>query len=291
MTSPPPLPPGRRVDLPGRGWAFVRELPGPPGAPVVLLLHGWTVTADVNWHTSYEALGEHFRVVAVDHRGHGRGMRTWRPFRLTDCADDAAAVLDALGIDHAIAVGYSMGGPVAMLLWQRHWQRVSGLVLCATAERLTTSDVAQSRLNLLGLIGMGTRALPPPVLRAVSARMMNAYNARRQLGPWIASEVLLADGRALLDAGAEIGRWDARLWAPQIGVPTTVVATTRDELVPIAEQRALAAAIPGAELVEVAGTHQVCVTDPGVFVPALVAACRSVAARIAAKHPGSAGGA
>ncbi|MET0578619.1 MAG: alpha/beta fold hydrolase, partial [Ilumatobacteraceae bacterium] len=71
---------------------LLREVPGPPGAPVVVLLHGWTATADLNFHTCYEALGEHYRVLAFDHRGHGRGIRSRRKFRLEDCADDVAAM-------------------------------------------------------------------------------------------------------------------------------------------------------------------------------------------------------
>ena len=88
----PALPPGRNVALPGRGTTFVRELAGPEGAPTLLLLHGWTATADLNWFACFEPLAEHFRVVALDHRGHGRGLRGDDPFRLEDCADDAAAL-------------------------------------------------------------------------------------------------------------------------------------------------------------------------------------------------------
>ncbi|MFM7427598.1 MAG: alpha/beta fold hydrolase, partial [Elainella sp.] len=51
------------------------EVAGPRGAPTVILLHGWTATADLNWFTCFEPLGEHFRVLAPDHRGHGRGLR------------------------------------------------------------------------------------------------------------------------------------------------------------------------------------------------------------------------
>src|SRR5262252_10571245 len=101
-TAPVALPPGRHVVLPGRGTTFVRELPGPPGAPAVVLLHGWLATADLNWFTSYEALGRRFRVVAMDHRGHGRGIRSPRPFRLADCAGDTAALIETLGIGPAI---------------------------------------------------------------------------------------------------------------------------------------------------------------------------------------------
>ena len=47
--SAPPLPPGRLVELPGRGTTFLREVVGPPHAPTLVLLHGWTSTADINW--------------------------------------------------------------------------------------------------------------------------------------------------------------------------------------------------------------------------------------------------
>ncbi|HLJ07868.1 MAG TPA: alpha/beta fold hydrolase, partial [Acidimicrobiia bacterium] len=94
---PPPLPPGRIVHLPGRGETFVRDT-GPPPAdgpapgPPVLLLHGWTASADVNFFAVFPELAGRHRAVALDHRGHGRGLRPRTPFSLEDCADDAAAL-------------------------------------------------------------------------------------------------------------------------------------------------------------------------------------------------------
>ena len=64
-----------------------------------------------------------FNVVALDHRGHGRGLQSDEPFRLADCADDVAALVDELGLGPVIVVGYSMGGPIAQLLWRRHPRR------------------------------------------------------------------------------------------------------------------------------------------------------------------------
>jgi pimeloyl-ACP methyl ester carboxylesterase len=81
------------MELPGRGTTFVRSLPGPPGAPTLVLLHGWTASADLNWFRCYEPLGEQYRVLALDHRGHGKGIRSKKTFRLEDCADDAVADL------------------------------------------------------------------------------------------------------------------------------------------------------------------------------------------------------
>ena len=129
----PRVPAGRFVELPSRGRTFVREQPGPAGAPTVVLLHGWTATAALNWLPSFGPLADHFRVVALDHRGHGRGLRAAVPFRLEDCADDVAALLRELRIGSCVAAGYSMGGPIAQLLWRRHPDVVAGLVLCATS--------------------------------------------------------------------------------------------------------------------------------------------------------------
>src|SRR3954462_14800962 len=131
---PPPLPPGRTVLLPRRGEIFARVTDGPHGAAVpVLLLHGWTASADTNWFPLFDPLEGQRRVVAPDHRGHRRGIRPEVPFSLEDCADDAAALLRELGIARVVVCGYSMGGPISLLFWQRHRSMVAGLVLGATA--------------------------------------------------------------------------------------------------------------------------------------------------------------
>ena len=82
----------------GRGEFFVRvHRHADPAAPVVLLLHGWTASSDLQFFTAYEALAERYSFIGIDHRGHGRGLRSPDPFTLEDAADDAAAVVRALG--------------------------------------------------------------------------------------------------------------------------------------------------------------------------------------------------
>jgi len=245
----------------------------------VLLLHGWTATADLNWVTSYKALQRHFRVVALDHRGHGRGIRSIRPFRLEDCADDAAALCAELGIERAIVCGYSMGGPIAQLTWRRHRDLVSGLVLCATARRFGNGD-PRLRAMGAGLLGVSIAArVASPALRGqlvrryVSARIGD--DPRLQ---WAAEQIRRNDPAALLQAGAALTGYDATAWLGDIDVPTSVVVTANDTVIPPHRQRALAASISGSRITEVEGTHAVVIENPRAFVPGLVTAVSAAAA-------------
>src|SRR5437660_9016504 len=124
------------IVVPGRGPVGVR-LVGRSGPPVVLL-HGWGATADINFGLLYPQLSHRWQVVAPDHRGHGGGIRSDEPFSLAACADDVAALLRHLDVGPATVLGYSMGGPISMLLARRHPALVSGLVLCATAPYFAT---------------------------------------------------------------------------------------------------------------------------------------------------------
>lgn len=267
----PPLPPGRQVELPGRGTTFVRELPGPPGAPTVVLLHGWTATADLNWFTAYEALGDRYRVLAVDHRGHGRGIRSSRRFRLADCADDVAALCDHLGIRHIVPVGYSMGGPVAMLTWYRHRDLVDGLVLCATAPYFRGARGPENTLfAMLPLLANSARLTPRVVRTRVASRILSGRTDDTDVGLWARAEMARSDPAAVVGAGVSLGRFDARPWLHEIDVPTSVVRTLADNAVPPRRQTMLAEGIPAARLVDVAADHAACVTAWDRFVPALI---------------------
>jgi 3-oxoadipate enol-lactonase len=274
----PDLPPGAAMLLPGRGTTFVRTVSGPIGAPTVVLLHGWTATADLNWFTCYEALGEHFRVVALDHRGHGRGIRSRKAFRLEDCADDAVAVCDVLGIEQFIPVGYSMGGPIAQLMWQRHRQRTAGLVLCATSAYFSTSR--EERLSFLGLSGLAAVArLTPLQARTWLTEQFYLQRKADQWEPWAVNQASTHDWRAVLEAGRAIGNFSSRDWIGDIDVPTSTLITMRDRVVPVRRQVRLFEAIPDAEAFRVDGDHDSCVANAKQFVPTLLRACRSVVER------------
>lgn len=277
-----PLPVGRRVTLPGRGTTFVRELAGPPGAPTLLLLHGWMASGGLNWFQTFEALSREYRVVAPDLRGHGRGLRSARHVRLADCADDMAALLDVLGTGPVIAAGYSMGGPVAKLFWRRHPEQVSGLVLCATAARLSRSPNDRISDAVLAVTAAAARVTERgAAVPAAGARLLRRARAVRPATflEWAAAEMRRHDVRMLIEAGRSTSRFDATRWLGEIDVPTAVLVTTRDQLVAPRAQMALAEAVPGAEVTEVAAGHIAC-ARPSFVIP-LLEACRGVAERAA----------
>jgi 3-oxoadipate enol-lactonase len=269
----------RTVDLPNRGLTYIRDVAGPPGAPVALLLHGWTGTADLNWSSSFDALARHFRVIALDQRGHGRGVRAPGPFTLEACADDAAALLRVLGVREAVVVGYSMGGSVAQLMWRRHPSVVAGLVLCATSDHFSASRWEGLLFSLAPLGAAVTRYLDVgPAVRAVGLRRQRSADPA-PLARLAAEALARHDWHAVLEAVGAIGRFDSRRWVGAVDVPTAVVVTTNDHVVPPRRQRAMGASVAGASIHEVCADHDACLHRPDLFVPALVRACRELVDR------------
>src|SRR3954471_22878677 len=213
--NPVDLAPGRPLELPGRGRTCVIDLPGPPGAPTLILLHALATTAALSWYPSMQALSQHYRVIAFDQRWHGRGIRCEK-FQLEDCADDVVAVADALGIDRFTVVGYSMGGAVAQLVWRRHRARVDGLVLAATArnfrgkatERLwfTMTRTAMNRW------GQGVRVRADRLHARLAEEPTGLSADAERVAPWALTEFRSTSAWALLAAINEVGRFDSSAW-------------------------------------------------------------------------------
>jgi len=264
----------REVDLRGRGRISIREMAGPEGAPAVFLLHGLAATGRLNWFTSIRALAERFRVVVVDHRGHGHGIRT-RHFRLADCADDVIALADVLGIESLFAAGYSMGGPIAKLCWSRHRERVRGLVLCATANHFVMPEARGVASAVFPGMVAAARMAPEFFRERLIAGMLRGVplgDAR----DFAYSEMSASDPATVMQAARAVIRFSSRDWASNINVPTAVVITTKDMLVSPRRQYLLAQSIPGAKIYEVQGDHLACVRASERFVPKLVKACEYV---------------
>jgi pimeloyl-ACP methyl ester carboxylesterase len=273
---PHELLPARTVIVPGRGEFFLRDSgETDPSRPVVMLLHGWMVTADLNWHGVYDALVDAgYRVLALDHRGHGRGLRAMAPFRLEDCAADAAAVLRELGADPAIVVGYSMGGVIAQVMARDHPEVMSGLVLSATCQHF--QDFQTRRIwKWMGIVGLCLGLAPRQVYRASFRSAKIPLNQRTA---WWLSELMRHQARDVTEAGRELGRFDSRPWLPSLRrLPAAMVLTARDQMVSPAKQRELAQAA-GATVFEVAIDHLEVADRADVYNPGLISAVAAVRA-------------
>ncbi len=271
----PSLPPAEVVSIPDRGEFVVRRGGRAAGTPV-LLLHGWMATADLNWFLLYDALGAHHPIVAPDLRGHGRAPRSSGAFTLESCADDAAAILRQLGIERAVVVGYSLGGPVAMLLWRRHPELVAGLVLEATAMEWSGTRRERMAWRTLGLIGFLLRW---PTGRIVLLRALGGVRSvPTDLLPyraWADGEFRRNDPTEAAEAGRALAAFDARPFAGLVDVPAAVVVTSEDSLVPPERQRALAAALR-ASVFELAGDHTAVAVRPDELAETTLRAIQSV---------------
>ena len=97
----------------------------------------------------------------------GDGIGAGSRFRLEDCADDVAALAGVLGTGRFAAVGYSMGGMVAQLLYRRHAALVSRLMLCSTARNARESLAEQ--LAALAAPAMAAALRWNPILHLMGA--------------------------------------------------------------------------------------------------------------------------
>ncbi|MCB1028223.1 MAG: alpha/beta hydrolase, partial [Microthrixaceae bacterium] len=178
------------------------------------------------------------------------------------------------------AVGYSMGGPVAQLLWRRHPELVSGLVLAATGTWLVPG--LRQQIVLVGAVSALagplrlTWGLPKAVRRMIPVAPSGERPSTFQR--WASEEMRRHDWRMVLEAGTAIANFDSRRWIKECDVPTTVLVTTRDRAVRPIEQARTAMLIPTAEFVRYDEGHLAPAMDS--FGPKLTEACLHTASRI-----------
>lgn len=274
----PPMPPGHVEEVPGAGDVFYRDTGRPRGRSrgTVLLLHGWMVPSDPHWFRTFPLLRERgYRVVALDARGHGRGLRIDHPFRLEECADDAAALVEHLGCGPVLVAGYSMGGLIAQLLARRHPETVAGMVLGATACELRESPLLRLVWSGMGLWQWYLRLAPRWTWDVVAHA---TFGGDHDTTAWAVGELRRGAAWDIAEAGREIGRFDSRPWVADLPQPAAVLMTLRDFLVPPGRQAELARLID-APVIEIDSDHLAPATTPRRFHRALVKALELVERR------------
>jgi len=219
------------------------------------------------WRHLREALATR-RCVHAHYRGHGRTALPRDPARVTieDLADDVACVLDDAEIDRAVVIGHSMGVQVALETARRHADRVAGLVLvCGAASHPLRTFRGSAALEdwlpkLQKLIHRAPRVINR-VTRAVfptrlAFEVASRFEIRRELiqesdfMPYLEGLAHI-DARLFVAMLSAAGRHSAEDLLPHIAVPTLVISGGRDGFTPPERSRAIAAAIPHAELLEI----------------------------------------
>lgn len=284
----PDLPPGKTMIVHSAdGTRLHTEVFGPANGYPIVLAHGITCSLRV-WHEQINDLARDFRVIAYDHRGHGRsGVPAASAYSLDHLAADLDAVLGAAlrPGERAVVAGHSMGG-IAISAWSDRFRHRVDQRVDAVALINTTSGDLLDKIQLLRL---------PGVLRA--SRVAAAASMIRTLGgaPLIrgaqpgsrrfiqmmavgagadpAITHLLHDLFAATPAAGR-GAW-ARVLVDEMGhrvhidlsgltVPTLVIGSTKDRLLPMSQARKIAEAAPNlVELVEMPGGHCAILEHPG----------------------------
>jgi aminoacrylate hydrolase len=237
-----------------------------PNAETVLLSSGLGGTAGY-WTPQLDALREHYRIVAYDQAGTGRNRRDLSAdHSIAAMADEAAAVLDASKTEAAHFVGHALGGLVGLALAERQPDRVNSLTVVNgwAAVHAHTRRCFDMRLALLKHEGAAAYVRAQPIflypadwLARSEARA--AQEETHGLSGFQGADNLRARIAALL-------AFDARPYLASLRLPTLIVASRDDILVPSSMSEELAAGIPQAQLhVATWGAHALNVTEPAAF--------------------------
>jgi 3-oxoadipate enol-lactonase len=236
------------------------ELAGLSDAPVLVLSNSLGATFSM-WDPQMTALGNQFRILRYDTRGHGQSSVTPGPYTLEQLARDVLGLLDQLKLDRVHFCGLSMGGQTGMWLALHAPGRLHKLVLCNTAAKIGSAETWKPRVEAIQKGGM----------KAVSTAVMERWFSpkfRTTFPDVVASTKLMfesANSDGYIANCAAIREYDAREAIAAIHVPTLVIAGTSDAATTPAEGRYLADRIAGARYVELNAAHLSNLEDPEHF--------------------------
>jgi 3-oxoadipate enol-lactonase len=211
------------------------------------------------WHRTRPALKERYHTIALDNRGSGQSDAPPGPFSIALMASDAAAALDAAGVERAHVFGLSMGGMIAQEFALQYPARVRSLILGCTAPGGPNAVRAEKRVTeiLMG-IGLGpeehARAMRPYVYDASTPleRIEEDLAIRRKWFP--KPEAYKAQLQGIYE-------WEAYSRLQKITTPTLVIHGETDQLVPAGNGELIAARINGAQLVKLPHASHIFTTD------------------------------
>ncbi len=204
-------------------------------------------------------LGSFCRLITYDKRGTGMSDRVSESQLpgVEERMDDVRAVMDAAGSERAVLFGISEGGPMSILFAATYPERVAALLLCGTFATVPSSALSTAeRDTMLQRIAeqRGTVAEARTTLQRSAPSVADDPGTQQ----WFARlQRLAATPRAMIALTRMNWEIDVTAVLPAVRVPTLVLHLTGDRLVPVAYGRQIAAAIPGAWLVELPGEDHI----------------------------------
>ncbi len=242
------------------------EVGGPEDAPAVLLAH--SVGCDLTlWEHQAAALQDRYRVIRYDARGHGGSDAPVGDYRIEQLADDAIAVLDALGVAKAHLCGLSLGGTLGMWLALHRPERLASLVLADTAARLGTAEGWQARID--ATMAGGTASIAD---MSMTRFFSDAFRAAAPTVVETFRQGLIATAdQGFAGCCAVLRDCDFTASLGAIATPTLVICGKQDAPTPPSDSEILAGAIPGARLMLLDAGHISAVEAPDAFTAAITA--------------------
>lgn len=213
---------------------------GPDDAPP-LLLGGSLGTALELWGPQLPALTERFRLVRLDHRGHGSSPAPPGPYVIEDLGQDVLETMDELGLQRASWCGISIGGMVGQWLAIHAPERIDRLVLLCTSAHVPSNwDERAETVRAAGS--------PEPLADTVLGRWLTPpyAAANPDTVAWLRAMLVGTDPEGYAGCCEAIGAMDLRADAGRIAAPTLVVGGAQDGSIPAEQGEALAVAVPGA---------------------------------------------
>lgn len=228
------------------------EVLGRANATPVLMIQG--LGADKHgWDMQRVPLATKYRVIALDNRGAGRSDKPFGTWTLEQMADDAIAVLDAVGVERAHVVGASMGGAISQIIGLKYPHRVISLTLACTACRNHPwrRDLLQHWATTATEQGMGAMAreaarwvIGPRSFR----RLLPAFGWLGPLAMGRTAHAFVAQVKAILEVDETVAEQ-----LEQVDLPTLVLVGNQDILTPRGDSEEIADRMPNAELVVISG--------------------------------------
>lgn len=210
----------------------------------VLFLHGLGLEAPT-WTPQLEAFRDRHRCLALDHRGHGKSDRTYGRYTIRGMADDAVAVLDALGVARVHLVGLSMGGMIAQELTLAYPDRVRTLAILDSFAQPGEAEAQLDEVSTVALKhGLGA------ILSSFEAIMLapSTLSDRPGLVEEFRESFTSTDPLCFARAAGAIGEFSTIERLDRISIPTVVLWGEHDNLTPRERADELAEGIPDARL-------------------------------------------